>query len=123
MGYATPTATRANDKETEMQAKIDRDFEAAGRQFTLRASLFTTNDGCTVYGAHVTETGSDDLPFNGSIIEAGPGGDAWGEFVRYTNGVVMAVTREAERDAICEHGLSAWLCEGPQHYPADDMSF
>jgi hypothetical protein len=19
----------------------------------------------------------------------------------------------------CEHGLSAWLCEGPQHYPMD----
>lgn len=21
---------------------------------------------------------------------------------------------------VCEHGLSAWLCEGPDHYPADD---
>jgi hypothetical protein len=20
----------------------------------------------------------------------------------------------------CEHGLSAWLCEGPQHYPYDN---
>lgn len=20
----------------------------------------------------------------------------------------------------CEHGLSAWLCEGPMHYPPDN---
>lgn len=22
-------------------------------------------------------------------------------------------------DDECEHGLSAWLCEGPNHYPSD----
>ena len=26
-------------------------------------------------------------------------------------------------DALCEHGMSAWLCMGPQHYPSmqDEM--
>lgn len=24
-----------------------------------------------------------------------------------------------DTDAKCEHGMSAWLCEGPQHYPMD----
>ena len=24
-----------------------------------------------------------------------------------------------DTEAKCEHGLSAWLCEGPQHYPMD----
>jgi len=28
----------------------------------------------------------------------------------------------AEAQATCEHGMSAWLCEGPQHYPMDDPS-
>jgi len=26
----------------------------------------------------------------------------------------------AEAQATCEHGMSAWLCEGPSHYPMDD---
>lgn len=28
-----------------------------------------------------------------------------------------------EDDDICEHGLSAWLCMGPNHYPSmqDEM--
>lgn len=25
-----------------------------------------------------------------------------------------------EAQATCEHGMSAWLCEGPSHYPMDD---
>lgn len=41
----------------------------------------------------------------------------------------LEVTREefeahiAEQESIeeetCEHGLSAWLCEGPTHYPVE----
>lgn len=23
------------------------------------------------------------------------------------------------RDDVCEHGLAAWLCVGPSHYPTD----
>jgi hypothetical protein len=25
-----------------------------------------------------------------------------------------------EAQAVCEHGMSAWLCAGPGHYPMDD---
>ena len=38
--------------------------------------------------------------------------------------VIDARTCEALAIALketCEHGLSAWLCEGPQHYWMDDM--
>jgi hypothetical protein len=28
-----------------------------------------------------------------------------------------AETWEPEPEPDCEHGLSAWLCAGPQHYP------
>lgn len=28
--------------------------------------------------------------------------------------------RDEYEHETCEHGLSAWLCEGPMHYP-DDM--
>lgn len=24
-------------------------------------------------------------------------------------------------DEMCEHGLSAWLCMGPNHYPTDEQ--
>lgn len=30
---------------------------------------------------------------------------------------VVAFQEAAQED--CEHGLSAWLCAGPMHYPAD----
>lgn len=106
-----------------MSTKIERDFEAAGRQFTIHASLTTCDDinRTVFYGAHVTEAGTDDLAFNGDMIPANPDGDAWTELVFYVN----AVARRVEDDAkTCEHGLSAWLCEGPMHYPADDeMAF
>ena len=26
----------------------------------------------------------------------------------------------AEAQAVCVHGMSAWLCSGPSHYPMDD---
>jgi hypothetical protein len=28
-------------------------------------------------------------------------------------------TQESDTEPECEHGLSAWLCAGPMHYPAD----
>lgn len=33
--------------------------------------------------------------------------------------VRTVVAEETVEVETCEHGLSAWLCEGPQHYPAD----
>lgn len=31
----------------------------------------------------------------------------------------VLVAEETVEVEECEHGLSAWLCEGPMHYPAD----
>lgn len=40
---------------------------------------------------------------------------------RWTNpaGTVCALTPPPDDDGTCEHGLSARLCAGPNHYPAD----
>lgn len=33
--------------------------------------------------------------------------------------VLVELENESPEDETCEHGLSAWLCAGPAHYPAD----
>lgn len=47
-----------------------------------------------------------------------------GEHVTVANSGRMIEWDEAPAPAaepeFCEHGLSAWLCAGPNHYPADD---
>ena len=44
-------------------------------------------------------------------------GKSWDEFL-YERDAAMAA--EIEAAGTCEHGLSAALCEGPQHYPMDN---
>ena len=46
-----------------------------------------------------------------------------GDISEYAKGeTICAWCREGEpiEFDICEHGLSAWLCMGPNHYPSRD---
>lgn len=54
-----------------------------------------------------------DGPATGSLIKAKERELAFIEWLDEKTGFL------AWPEETCEHGLSAWLCEGPTHYPTD----
>lgn len=52
------------------------------------------------------------------------GGRPQDAMLAYRQGQAIAEGRAAwgedDDGAVCEHGMAAWLCAGPDHYPADD---
>jgi L-fucose isomerase-like protein len=60
-------------------------------------------------------------PFFGEWAEFDPEGYAAAVAQMEANQAAEAEWAESEEaQAVCEHGLSAWLCAGPGHYPMDD---
>lgn len=89
-------------------ARIERTFTVGDRTFHLVATANSVH-----YGAHVREEGTDVLPFN-SELRPLRGGDPWAAALDIANVAKAQVETDLET---CEHGLSKWLCAGPQHYP------
>lgn len=83
----------AHEAEHEAEAQAER--EAAAKWWVAK------NDVPSM-------TGADSIAFVQEYRLAGMGGLV--EEFRHSQ------THEGDT---CEHGLSAWLCEGPNHYPAD----
>ncbi len=75
----------------------------------------TTEEELEAASEYHFETGCDPYPKMVKCPECGLYGRADEECER------MCVSPEeyARVTATCEHGMSAWLCEGPMHYPSD----
>jgi hypothetical protein len=75
----------------------------AHREWHINAGVPMGLPGCPQDACHVPEFDTDEE------------GDAWfAQFpVRDTEPVIE------EEPPTCEHGMSAWLCAGPGHYPMD----
>jgi len=57
----------------------------------------------------------------GELIEFAPEEHARLVAVMKANQAAQVAWEESEEaNATCEHGMSAWLCAGPGHYPMDD---